>query len=95
VRSIGWIFLALVATGWWACQLKVDSVAGASAANSDWRRTASGWERRDDWRIEPTPRQPLHPMAIASLQLVAALGLLVQYDARETARSSSRDQRPG
>jgi hypothetical protein len=91
VRWIGWILLALFATGWWACQIKVDSLAVASAERSDWRRTASGWERRDDWHLEPAPRQPLHPMAIASLQLVAALGLLVQHDERDTRRSAVRD----
>jgi len=86
VRSIGWILLALGATAWWACQINVDSVAGALAEQMVWRRTASGWERRDDWHLEPAPRKPLHPVAIASLQLVAALGLLVQHDARDTAR---------
>lgn len=86
MRSIGWILLALGATAWWACQTEVGSVAGASAEETVWRRTASGWERRDDWHLEPAPRQPMHPVAIASLQLVAALGLLVQHDVRETAR---------
>jgi hypothetical protein len=89
VRSIGWIIVALAAAAWWGCQTDVGPVAGVSTEESFWRRTSTGWERRDRWHLDPAPRQPLHPVAIASLQLVAALGLLVQQDAHDTEQSAA------
>lgn len=89
MRSIGWTIIALAAAAWWACQMDVGPTAGVSTEESVWRRTSSGWERRDRWHLDPAPRQPLHPVAIASLQLVAALGLLVQQDERDTVQSAA------
>ncbi len=91
VRWIGGLSLALVAAMWCACHADVSPGSEARFEKVVWRRTADGWERRTNWQVGPAPRPSMHPIAITAMQLVAALGLLVQHDERATRRCAARD----
>ena len=58
-----------------------------------WRRTALGWEEASHWRLRasigsvPTSAAAVHPLVIASLQLLVSIGaLLVGSSARKSRR---------
>ncbi|MBX9788536.1 MAG: hypothetical protein K2Y37_06435 [Pirellulales bacterium] len=79
VRWIVGLSLALIIALWWACQADVSPGMAQRGELAAWRRTVNGWEQRDAWQLGPAPRPPLHPVAVLALQLVAAIGLLVQH----------------
>ena len=78
------ILLLLIASGWLAC--RVDAPANSSAnrlAMSQWRHTASGWERLIP---EPTPppdddfwtRHP-HPVVLTLLEGMLSVFVLLAF----------------
>ena len=47
-----------------------------------WRRTSRGWERAEDWRWSPAelrtaPGTAVHPLVVASLQLLLTAAALI------------------
>ena len=54
----------------------------ASNNPDPWRRTTRGWERVDRWQMpRPAPATAIHPLVIATLQLLVSIGALVAWPA--------------
>lgn len=55
----------------------------AAEIPSGWRRTESGWEDAAGWRLDATPQSlptsaaAVHPLVIASLELMISFGALL------------------
>jgi hypothetical protein len=69
VQRIGWILLVLVVLGWVASELPSQPPATATPATV-WRRTRDGWEHQDRVLTRPTHHPPLHPVVIATLEIL-------------------------
>jgi len=58
----------------------------ADAQVSDWRRTATGWERRATWNLSPPVRtvwhdvMAVHPVVWATLQVLVSVGALACFE---------------
>lgn len=74
MRTCVWLLLALVATGYTACQLPSAPVQHAPQATGGWRRTADGWERRTVWAPPPPRFTPeIHPGTVSALATIGTL----------------------
>lgn len=57
--------------------------SNADRRSTEWRRTAQGWEDASRWQLEslphpyPTPATAVHPLVVASLELLISIGALV------------------
>jgi hypothetical protein len=81
VQRIGWILLVLVTLGWVACEWPSQPPDAAEPATV-WRHTRNGWEHRDRVLVRAVYRPALHPVVIASLEvlLTATAMLAVSRD---------------
>lgn len=66
---IGWILFVLVTLGWVACELPSQPSTTNEPATV-WRRTRDGWEHRDRVLVQAVRRPALHPVVIASLEIL-------------------------
>ena len=48
-------------------------------AEPEWRRTASGWERKEFWGPEPEPPRTLHPALLATFQVLTSIAALLAW----------------
>lgn len=66
-----------------ACPISRARGDGGSSQPTGWRRTDLGWEEASRWQLErvprpvPTPATAVHPLVIASLELMISLGALL------------------
>ena len=89
VRWIIFITLVLCALFHVACDWGTGP-AEPSPYASDWVRTVDGWERPSSWRITGPKPAPLHPLVVASFELLTALLALVGLSSRGSS-SHTRD----
>lgn len=75
------LVVLLLTSGLWLfalVRMPADDAQVSSPAQDPWRRTTHGWERISDWNRENWNPLPLHPLVVASLQLLLSLlGLLI------------------
>lgn len=77
-RAIG-VLLVLAVLVWWAVRLP--GVAPPTATDSDWRRTAQGWQRRSLWpELQPVRQPRLHPLNVAAFEVLASFLALLAFD---------------
>ncbi len=57
------------------------------AAEPEWRRTAQGWERRENWILLAPPRPVCHPGLLAAFQALVSVFALVAWPVRPLALS--------
>lgn len=95
LRAVGCILLGLIVLGWLGVAWELP---GRSPSESEqfqaiqWRRTANGWERSDEWLAPPVaavPRHP-HPFIIGCFELLVSLGGLL-YFAKPKSRQAGPD----
>ena len=81
MRSIIGILLLLVGLGLVSCQFDGTTAGTRLAATSqaDWVRTVDGWERAGSWEPMVSHRPRLHPVVVASGQVLAAVLALVAF----------------
>ncbi len=81
---IGGLLLLLVAAGWLASKLPQEGSAASNGLAADWRRTAQGWQRLPMAASDATTGEPaLHPLAVASIELLLTLGAVAACPAKE------------
>ena len=93
MRLIGWLLLLLVVFAWVASEVPLRGDSPQPSPEVAWRRTADGWEKTARWHNEPAVRRPaLHPMVVALLQMLLALGALIAFSRNDsdTARREKR-----
>jgi hypothetical protein len=67
-----WLLVGVAALIWAGAELG-SAAARPTVDRYEWRRMASGWERVATWR-PPEPVEPaVHPLLLASLELIASL----------------------
>jgi hypothetical protein len=91
MRLILGITLLLLGIGLWSCQ--IDGLAGGSPGatiDAPWVRTADGWERAGSWHAQPPARPRLHPLVVASGQLLLSLLALTYFDAHRPQSPTAR-----
>lgn len=97
LRKAAWIMMALMAAAWWACEIDVEQSAPEAAFQKvDWRRTAGGWQKIEDWTPpQPAFRPALHPAIVGVAQIIFTLTLLVAFQGPVSAvQEINRDARP-
>jgi len=67
------------------CIAHLEQAQGQLAAESNWVRTADGWEPSGVLRVESRPSETtaLHPLLVASFQLGASLFVLLAFPSRK------------
>jgi hypothetical protein len=80
MRSIVGIALVLVGLGLVSCQLDGRLVAARrTTPDAAWVRTIDGWERTGNWTPVDSRRPPLHPLVVASGQLLLSVFALAAF----------------
>ena len=78
MRSILGIAMLLLFAGLLSCQIEGRSAdVHPPAASVDWVRTIDGWERPRVWQLSPAVPPAVHPLVVASGQLLLSLFALV------------------
>jgi hypothetical protein len=91
MRTILGIAMLLAGIGMMSCRIEGRSSDQALPANhADWVRTIDGWERSDDWLPSLTGPPAVHPVLVASGQVLISLFALVA-----AAGQSRRDPQQG
>jgi hypothetical protein len=91
VRAICVLSLILLSAGYMAFiwetpqQIAYRDPPGIALAKERWVHTRTGWEKPSSW-IAPPPayEPPIHPLALAGLQMMISLGALIAFPAKET-----------
>lgn len=83
MKQIVGISLLLVGLGIWSCNVEgsASQDRGGPPAFS-WVRTADGWERAGEWRIEEPTLPRLHPVVVAAGQGLFSVLALVAFSWR-------------
>jgi len=85
MRLIIMILLATTLAGWIASRIELShDVPPIAAPRIDWVRTVDGWERRsklfpNEHQYEQQYEPPIHPLVVASLQLILSLAALITF----------------
>ncbi len=78
MRSILGIAMLLLLAGLVSCRIEGRSAdTHPSAANADWVRTVDGWERPNDWQPSLAGPPAVHPLVVATGQMLLAVFALV------------------
>ncbi len=99
MRMILGITLLLLGVGLMSCRIEGRSTEATSRAEeSDWVRTADGWERAHDWRPSLVAPPAVHPLVVAAAQVLVSMLALVIASVespvrRDEARQSIRPPR--
>lgn len=86
-------FLIMSAIAWLGCVIELPASATntsgviqqiSAKASASWRRTPNGWQRAENWSSNDgrtiSPRvNHMHPLVLAALQLLLAIGALVVF----------------
>jgi hypothetical protein len=74
MRSILGIVLLLMGAGLVSCRIERRSAdAHSQQTANDWVRTADGWERAHNWKPSLAAPPAIHPLVIASGQLLVSM----------------------
>lgn len=92
MRAICLLSLTLLAAGYlavvWESPESLDSQPTVDQAR--WVRTRDGWEHTSSWaRPAPVYDPPIHPLALAGLQMGLSLAALIAFPAKSV--QSARD----
>ena len=89
VRAICLLSLILVSVGYMAFVWESpDRIAMHASPESHplrvrWVRTRTGWEKTSSWIVPPPVYEPpIHPLALAGLQMFISLGALIAFPAK-------------
>jgi hypothetical protein len=74
MRLITGIVLLILSVGLLSCRWEAASSQATSAAvSTSWIRTATGWEKSGTWTTAATLRPALHPLVVASGEMLASI----------------------
>jgi hypothetical protein len=87
MRSIVGIALVLFGLGLVSCQLDGQMVAARrTISDAAWVRTIDGWERTGNWAPVDSRRPPLHPLVVASGQVLLSVFALAAFAGNSAGR---------
>jgi hypothetical protein len=78
-RVLG-LSLILLGVLWLACQVEGSDGRVTSVVENDrWVRTTDGWERTSQWKWLASYEPALHPLVVATLQLLLTLIAIIAF----------------
>jgi hypothetical protein len=96
LRAICVLSLILLCVGYMAFvwetpeRIALRELPGVSAAKERWVHTRTGWEKPSSWIAKPPVYEPpIHPLALAGLQMFISLAALIAFPAKVKANEAA------